>query len=351
MTKVDLVGIHVVRSKGKKYVYAWRGGPRIKAAIGTPEFTQELADAQRARIPGDRTRLAGLIADYRASDEWTGLADKTRQNWAPWLDRIQVKFGKTSIAAFDRPLMKVAIRKWHRTFKDTPRAADMGLQAFSRLLTFGINEGRLQHNVVVGIPRLYANDRSQIIWTAEDLDLLAKHASAEVMWAVRLACLTGLRKSDLLRLSWSHVGDYAIEIRTGKSRGRKTTLIPLFGELRDQLAQIPKRSTRVLTNQSGLPWKTGFGSSFNKAVKSAGIDKHLHDARGTAATRMFLGGLTIREIAEIFTWSEDHAEEMINTYVKRDELLRDRIRRLEKAESGTQPVKQAVKPPTRKRAK
>lgn len=348
MTKVDVVGIHVVRSKGKEYVYAWRGGPRVHAPIGTDAFVDELADLRRTHGWGDRTKLAGLIAEYKASDDWKGLADKTRENWSPWLDRIKAKFGLTSIKAFDRPLMKVAIKKWHRTYKATPRAADMGLQAFSRVLSFAIGEGRLQYNAVTDIPRLYKNDRSAIIWTADDIARFEKHASRELVWALKLACLTGLRKSDLLRLSWSHVGDLAIEIRTGKSRNRKTTLIPIYAELRALLAEIPKRSTTVLTNTKARSWAGGFGSSLNKALKRARIDKHLHDGRGTAATRMYLGGLTIREIAEIFTWSEDAVEEMINTYVKRDELLRDRIRRLDELESRTQSVKPGVKPPTRK---
>ncbi|MDD3446540.1 MAG: tyrosine-type recombinase/integrase, partial [Zavarzinia sp.] len=158
----------------------------------------------------------------------------------------------------------------------------------------------------------------------------------EVFMAARLASLTGLRQSDLLRLSWSHVKDYSIEIRTGKSGGKKTTLIPLYGELRDFLATIPKRSTRVLVNSAGQPWKSGFGSSWNKTMKAGKFGGlHFHDLRGTAATRFYLGDLKIREIAEIMTWSEDEVERLIDRYVKRDELLKDRIRRMSGNAGGT----------------
>lgn len=239
-----------------------------------------------------------------------------------------------SIAAFDRPMIRVAIRKWRDAYKATPRAADMGLQVLSRLLSFGIEEGRLQHNAVEGITRLYRSDRSMIIWTAEDLAALKAVASPEVYRAVALAALTGLRKSDLLRLSWSHIKALSIEIPTGKSRQRKTTLIPIYGELREFLDAIPRSNsaTTVLVSTRGTPWKSGFGSSLNDDLKMAEIDKHLHDTRGTAATRMYLGGLTVREIAEMFTWSEDYVERLLNIYVKKDELLRDRIRRLDAAD-------------------
>lgn len=88
----------------------------------------------------------------------------------------------------------------------------------------------------------------------------------------------------------------------------------------------------------------GFDASFRPAKLKAGIDKHFHDLRGTAATKMFLAGLTVREIAEMFTWSEDQVERLINVYVKKDELLLDRIRRIDEAESRTPSVKLGVKP-------
>lgn len=89
------------------------------------------------------------------------------------------------------------------------------------------------------------------------------HASPEVAQAARLAALTGVRESDLLKLAWSHVGDpttsLAIEFKTGKSRGRRTALVPIYAELRAVLRSIPKRATTVLTNTRGRPWSGGAG--------------------------------------------------------------------------------------------
>jgi integrase len=68
---------------------------------------------------------------------------------------------------------------------------------------------------------------------------------ADVGHAVDLAAHTGLRLGDLVRLSWSHAGEDAI---TGKSKHRRTAIIPLYDDLRVVLANIPKRSTTILTN-------------------------------------------------------------------------------------------------------
>lgn len=335
MAMLPVKGVHIVKSNGSTYVYAWRGGPRIKAEIGTPEFFQELAEVTNKATAPDIRKISGLVADYRGSDDWKRLADKSRKNWIPFLDSVTETFGSTSIGAFDRPLIRVAIRQWRDRYKHSPRQADMALQALSRVLSFGVAEGRLQANACTGIPRLYKSNRADIIWLPEDIEALSEHASKEVMWAVRLASLTGLRKSDLLKLSWSHVQTNSIERRTSKSNHQKTAVIPLYRELRELLAEIPKRATTILTNSDGHPWKTGFDASFRPAKLKAGIDHHFHDLRGTAATRMYMAGLTVREIAEMFTWSEDQVERLIRVYVKKDEILLDRIRRIDELEART----------------
>ena len=100
-------------------------------------------------------------------------------------------------------------------------------------------------------------------------------------------------------------------------------------------AEIPKVSPIVLTNSDGHPWKTGFGSSWNKALIAAKLndaDLHFHDFRGTAATRMYLAGLTNREIAEATARDEESVDRIIRRYVTRDALLRDRIRKLDQIE-------------------
>lgn len=163
----------------------------------------------------------------------------------------------------------------------------------SRVLSHAVDPlGKLASNPCEGIKQLYSNDRSEIIWTDADIAQLKKAGgsrkidgklvellcSPEIAHAVDLAAHTGLRLGDLLRLSWSHVGEDAIVSPTGKSRGRREAIIPLYDGLRAVLDRIPKRSTTVLTSSRGRPWTAdGFGSSFNAAKHDAGIaDKNLH---------------------------------------------------------------------------
>jgi integrase len=178
----------------------------------------------------------------------------------------------------------------------------------------------------------YAVDPLGKIWTDPDIAQLKKTCSADIANAVDLAAHTGLRLGDLLRLSWSHVGDEVITISTGKSRHRRTALIPLYDDLRAVLARIPKRSPIILTNTRRQPWAVnGFGAAFNRAKIAAGMnDKglHFHDLRGTAVTKFYISNLPVRAIAEIMAWEEDHVEKIIRRYVDRSAAIKALIRQL-----------------------
>jgi hypothetical protein len=124
-------------------------------------------------------------------------------------------------------------------------------------------------------------------------------------------------------------------LATGKSSHRREAIIPLYSALRDVLARIPKRATAILTSSRRRPWMAdGFGSSFNKARLNAGMaerDLHFNDLRGTAATKFYIAGFSMREIAETLAWEEESVEKIIRRYVGRTAGIKARIKKLDGA--------------------
>jgi integrase len=106
----------------------------------------------------------------------------------------------------------------------------------------------------------------------------------------------------------------------------------IYDALRHVLDCIPKRSTTILTNTHGRPWKpNGFSTVFGRAKEAARMterDLHFHNLRGTAATRFYVAGLPIRVIAEILAWSEGQVEKIIRRYVDRAAATKAAIRQL-----------------------
>lgn len=349
MVTIDLKGLHTVKTKGNTYYYAWRGGPRVVGEPGTPAFIKAYNEAvESVRIPDD-TKFSAVITLYKRSDDYTKLAASTKKNWAGWLDRIDKHFGKLKIKNFDRPdHIRPIIRQWRGTYAATPRAADYGMQVLSRVLSYAVDPlAKIGMNPCEGIARIYSANRAAIIWEAADLDQIFAACSQEAKLAVRLAALTGLRAGDLFRLAWSHVGENAIVMTTGKSRHKREVVVPIYGELRELFAEIPKRSTIVLTNSRKSPWTVnGFASVFNKAKAEAKLDErdlHFHDLRGTAATKFYNAGLDKRVIAEILGWEEGQVDKIIRRYVSRNAATEAIIRKLDEARTRTEAVKLAVK--------
>src|SRR5690606_36241526 len=112
--------------------------------------------------------------------------------------------------------------RWRGQFAEKPRTADYGMQVLSRVLAYAVDPlAEIAVNPCEGVKQLYSGDRSEIIWTDTEISHLKKTCSPEVAHAVDLAAHTGLRSGDLVKLSWSHVGEDAIVISTGKSRHRR----------------------------------------------------------------------------------------------------------------------------------
>lgn len=337
-------GLHVVRKirKGKPvlwYVYAWRGGPRIHKAEGarpkiTAAITDEAATARQSLRRDDTGTLGGLISAYKSPDtaEWQRLAKSTKANWSMWLDRIRLEFGDSPIGAFNDRRMRGDILDWRDRWLAQPRSADMAMQVFSRLLSWGLDRGRLTTNIAAGVEQLYEADRSDVIWEPKHFEAFFAECSVEVREGVELAACTGLRRGDLVALPWDAIKEHAIIWETAKSGRRNTARIPLLPETRKLLARIkarheaemaakPERKRKplpdtVLSNSRWRPWTAmGFGSRFNDAKVASKIEVNLHDLRGTFATRCMLAELTDQQIADILGWSTKDVSEIRVKYV------------------------------------
>src|SRR6266404_2011135 len=193
MVKIDLKGIAKVTAKGRVYYYAWRKGPRLRGLPGSPEFMTSYYEAIEGRKTLDPSRFRSLITLYKGSADFKSLAESTKRNWYPWLDRIGLHFGELRIAQFDRPeKIRPVIRRWRNHWADKPRTADYGIQVLSRLLSYAVDPlGKIANNPCEGIKQLYSVNRSEIIWTARDIAQLKSKCSPDIGHAVDLAACTG----------------------------------------------------------------------------------------------------------------------------------------------------------------
>ena len=290
--------------------------------------------------------IADLISLWRSDDpnacshEWRELAPTTQRTWGNGLKRVREKWGSRALSDFDEPRIKAEIVKWRDSRSARPRSADIGVVVLQALLRFGQLRGLVGQNPADKIPSLYrGGDRAEIIWTDEDLDTMAHRGRLlgldHAVDGLRLAALTGLRRDDLVSLTWDHVGEFAICKKARKScrRKRRYVSIPRLPELDNLLQELRARARQpgvenVIVNRNGLPWHpdtlTRQIAIVRDTLKILHVDpesgaarkKHLHDARGTFATRLMLSAkLSDEEIGDIMGWSPTDVARIRRVYV------------------------------------
>jgi integrase len=267
------------------------------------------------------------------------LNASTQREWTRWIGRIRAKFGAGPLEAFEARRFKRPLLAWRDTFAGSPRNADYGMQVMRRLLSWGVERGRLTVNLAEGVPALYRNDRADVIIEPHELALFRDKRPRAHGDALALACYTGLRRGDLVALTWAEIDDLAIRRKTLKSRGRREAVIPLTDDARALLADLPRTAVQVLTHSKGKPWRA---DSLTHAIEAGftalGIEKRLHDARGTYATMLMRAGFDDRAIAEALAWAPTRVAAIRRKYVDGKAIVLSAIERLRNAKCQT-PVK------------
>lgn len=341
--RVPLKGINRVSktlADGRKvtYFYAWKGGPRLEGKPGSPEFVQSYQAAHAARSIVPTATMQKLIAEYKASSEFTSLAAKTKRDYLRYISMIEQEFGDMPIAALSDPEVRGDFKAWRDSFASTPRKADLAWSVLARILSVAKDRGRIPVNPCEKGGRLYESDRSEMIWTAEHIRRFCAVASPELQLALLLALWTGQRQGDLLRLTWNNYDGQTIKLRQSKSgrKGRlgKRVIIPVGGPLKialdrerarrradeaSRMARSPRAtpSLTILVNSRGKLWtEDGFRTSWAAAFAEAGIedDLHFHDIRGTAVTRLAIAGATVPQIASFTGHSLKDVEAILEAH-------------------------------------
>jgi integrase len=325
--RVVLRGIHRVKMRlatgeTRLYFYAWRGGPRINADPGTPNFVRLYHEAHASLRRPRAGTLMSLIAEFKASAEFRTLSAASIRSYTSYIKLIENEFGDLPLAALEDRRIRGEFKIWRDRFANTPRKADYVWSTLSRILSFSKDRGLIASNPCEGGGRLYSADRTDKVWRDEDVAAFLAVAAPELALAMMLALWTGQRQGDLLRLPWSAYDGSHIRLRQAKT-GRRVT-VPVGEPLRVLLNRTVRRSPLILATTRGKPWTSdGFRTSWAKACAKADIiGLTFHDLRGSAVVRLALADATVPQIATFTGHSLRDVEAILDAhYLGRDVKL------------------------------
>lgn len=343
MVVMRMRGIKRVKSKGRVYYYHRATGRRIEAEPGSAAFIRlvEIFDGLHSPEPAARDgTLGGLIAAYRASPEFTGLAERTRKDYQKVFDYLQ--------PMRDLPLwqldtaMVIGVRD--RAFKKHKRRfANYTVQVLRLLCSWGKPRSWVEQNPALGAPLLRRPKgmaKANRAWKPHELDAVLAAATPGIRAAVAIGAYAGLREADALKLTWADYDGTAIAVRQGKTGD--ALHIHAHAALRRLLSATPKKSPIVVTGEGGRPFtESGFRASFFRllrrleAEKKIGPDLTFHGLRHTVGTALAEAGCDTATIAAVLGHRSEVMARHYSQEATRKRSTTAAIRKLERNKSGT----------------
>lgn len=326
-------GVHRVRrtlasGPSRYHFYAWRGGPKFWIDIvrepKDPDF--HLAFAEAFKRPSPKKLMAPDLVDLFLDSAARAKAPRSFADQKKWLLRFADYFRTAPAVIFEVRGSRGELNKWRALWKHSPKQHDMAGSHAVRLLNWAVEEGHISEHHCHRLSKLYDVDRSEVVWTRKDREAINALAPEWVRRILCVACETGLRPGDLIKLTRGSVEETPLgrrlRVRTNK-RGQ-VAHIPITQVLADVIDATPEDQLLILTNARGgqlTEHRASEGLRQWRDKSGLSQDLRLQDCRGTAATRLLNAGLSLSQIASHMGWSLRHAAHVIehNARVSPDE--------------------------------
>lgn len=112
---------------------------------------------------------------------------------------------------------------------------------------------------------------------------------------IKFACISGMRRSEILNITWNNIDFRERELTISKSKNGHSRKIPLLAEMISILEELDPTDDRVFPIS-----EANFKSTWKRILAKTGIeDFHFHDYRHEALSSLFEKGLEIPEVASI----------------------------------------------------
>jgi integrase len=299
--------VHAERTRHSKIVFYFRRGQGPRQRL--PEYGSPAFDAAYAAcLTGQPQRpvkepaesLAWLIARYKTSAHWAGLAPSTRAMRDNILKHVITNAGDVPYKAITRKHINAGIdaRK--------PHAGNSFRKVMSQLFSWALSMDMVEANPVTEANRNKVKSDGFHSWTVAEVETFCRcwPAGSRERLAMMLLLFTGLRRSDVYRIGRQHVSGGVLSIKTVKTG--QTIHVPMFRALREAIEATATADLAFMATEHGRPFKSAasFGNWFGQACRKAGVPGRAHGLRKAGATIAANSGATAHELMAMFGWKQ-----------------------------------------------
>jgi integrase len=324
---IRMRGVKRVRAKGHTYYYHRKSMTRLPGEPGSAEFMAALLTLERkGELAAGPGTLGGVIERYRASPDFTDLAANTRRNRQWVFDYLKPLAGMrlTDIdSAFLYEVRDRAKAKHKRSF------ANLLINLVRLLFNWAIKRGLTEKNPALAVDKIRRPKDAKIVnrpWRAEELEIVLARASGQIRLAVAIAAYTGLRESNVVKVTWASYDGVAFETRQIKTGD--PIWIKVHFRLREILEQTPRVSPVVLIGARGKPFtESGLRTSFFRLIRTLVAQGKVqpglsfHGLRHTLGTTLAEAGCDAATIAAVLGQATTKMAEHYSKTAKRKHLV------------------------------
>lgn len=319
-------GVRVTAGGARSFVLNYRNADGTArrytiGAYGRDQWSVEAARKEAGNLKKRIDRGEDPQGEKRATREADTVADLCERYCEDWLPRkressqlsdrriikslIGPKLGKRKV----KSIGYAEIDGLHRSLKATPYQANRTLALLSKMFTLAIRWGLRPDNPCRGIERYPEVKRRRYLKgdeTARLIKALAELDDQTAANAIRLCLLTGCRRGEALKATWSQFDlETGHWTKPGATTKQKTEhQVPLSAAVatlvKDMLAQAPRDDAGELASAFVFPGTTpdmplaDVRDAWDKLRTAAGIpDVRLHDLRHTFASILASAGQSL----------------------------------------------------------
>lgn len=332
---VRLKGIKRVRSKGHVYYYHRATMTRLHGEPDSPQFLTQLRELDNStlgtKLPGT---LGRLLAAYRAAPEFTELALGSKREYQKGMAALRA-VDAVPLAALTVPrLYELRDRIMSRHSRST---ANRTIALLRLVFAWGIKRGLCQSNPAIAVEKIRRPKDAKVVnrrWRDNELEIVLNEAPAWMQVPIAIAAFTGMRESDVVRVTWKSYDGCEFETRQLKTGN--PIWIPAHYRLRAILDAARRIGPQIVVGVRGRPMSANsFGSRFFEFIarlREAGkVEPGLsfHGLRHTLGTRLAEAGCDPATIAAVLGQKTTKMAEHYSRTARRHHLATAAIERIE----------------------
>ncbi len=291
--------------------YAGLDGAEIRESSGSNKFkdAEAILIKRKQAVKEGTQPLVKNIGNHTFSElvpqylKWAER-QKSYESKVWFIKELEAAFGNLSLSRFNSMLVEQ-----YQTDKlkkgNKPATVNRHLATLKHMFTKAVEwemAGEEAYKHVRRVKLLKENNRRLRYLSAEECAALVDACLPHLRPIVITALHTGMRKTEILNLTWDKVDLRHGFILLSVTKNGERREIPIDRTLRAELEKLAfniEGRKHVFHDHDGKPYQD-VKKSFNSACKTSGItDFHFHDLRHTFASQLVMAGVDLTTVKEL----------------------------------------------------